>query len=46
MNRRAVAGVAADVRSGSLATGRGKQGVQPCPLRTLSDGLPENGGLS
>ena len=35
-----------DIRSGSLATGRGKLEVQPCPQCPVSDGRPEKGGLS
>src|SRR6478672_8927689 len=31
---------------GSLATGRGKLEVQPCPQCPVSDGRPEKGGLS
>jgi hypothetical protein len=32
--------------SGSIATGRGKLQVQPCPQCPVSDGRPEKGGLS
>jgi hypothetical protein len=31
---------------GSIATGRGKLQVQPCPQCPVSDGRPEKGGLS
>ena len=31
---------------GSIATGRGKLEVQPCPQCPVSDGRPEKGGLS
>jgi len=34
------------VRIGSLATGRGKLEVRPCPQCPVSDGRPEKGGLS
>jgi hypothetical protein len=34
------------VRIGSIATGRGKLQVQPCPQCPVSDGRPEKGGLS
>ena len=35
-----------EVRFGSIATGRGKLQVQPCPQCPVSDGRPEKGGLS
>src|ERR1700719_2128995 len=38
--------VSVDVAVGSLATGRGKLEVQPCPQCPVSDGRPEKGGLS
>jgi hypothetical protein len=34
------------VRFGSIATGRGKLQVQPCPQCPVSDGRPERDGLS
>jgi len=34
-----------DDRFGSIATGRGKLQVQPCPQCPVSDGRPEKGGL-
>ena len=35
-----------DDRYGSIATGRGKLQVQPCPQYPVSDDRPEKGGLS
>jgi hypothetical protein len=37
--------LAANGREGSIATGRGKLQVQPCPQCPVSDGRPEKGGL-
>ena len=37
---------AANERCGSIATGRGKLQVQPCPQCSVSDGRPEKSGLS
>jgi hypothetical protein len=37
--------LAANGRCGSIATGRGKPQVQPCPQCPVSDGRPEKGGL-